>query len=123
MTNVSERPIARGWLVLVLGLLISIPIVVWGSQIILKLVDRFPLIIYAGAAVLAWTAFFAGLIVLAMLAVPLSRMPLIGFVASAVLVYAFALGWFVLWFMLLVKTFQRQEFVIPLLGSWARKRA
>jgi len=78
---------------------------------------------HALQAVLAWTSFFAGLIVLAMLAVPLSRMPLIGFVASAVLVYAFALGWFVLWFMLLVKTFQRQEFVIPLLGSWARKRA
>ena len=78
---------------------------------------------HAFQAVLAWTAFFAGLIVLAMLAVPLSRMPLIGFVASAVLVYAFALGWFVLWFMLLVKTFQRQEFVIPLLGSWGRKRA
>jgi nucleotide-binding universal stress UspA family protein len=36
--------------------LISIPIVVWGSTLILKLVDRFPSIIYIGAAVLAWTA-------------------------------------------------------------------
>ena len=44
------------FLLVVLGLLISIPIVVWGSQLILKIVDRFPAIIYLGAAVLAWTA-------------------------------------------------------------------
>jgi len=40
----------------VAGLLISIPIVVWGSQLILKLIDRFQWIIYLGAGVLAWTA-------------------------------------------------------------------
>ena len=40
----------------VLGLLISIPIVIWGSQLILKYVERFPAIIYFGAGVLAWTA-------------------------------------------------------------------
>jgi YjbE family integral membrane protein len=40
----------------VLGLLISIPIVIWGSTLILKWVERFPAIIYVGAAVLAWTA-------------------------------------------------------------------
>lgn len=40
----------------VLGLLISIPIVVFGSQIVLKLVQRWPVIIQAGAAVLAYTA-------------------------------------------------------------------
>jgi YjbE family integral membrane protein len=40
----------------VLGLLISVPIVVSGSAIVLKLVDRFPVIIQAGAAVLAFTA-------------------------------------------------------------------
>jgi len=40
----------------VLGLLISIPIMVWGSTLVLRLVDRYPVIIYVGAAVLAWTA-------------------------------------------------------------------
>jgi YjbE family integral membrane protein len=40
----------------VLGLLISIPIVIWGSQLILKYVERFPSIVYVGAGVLAWTA-------------------------------------------------------------------
>lgn len=40
----------------VIGLLISVPIVVWGSTLVLKLVDRFPIIIYIGAGVLAYTA-------------------------------------------------------------------
>ena len=40
----------------VLGLLISVPIVVFGSKLVLKLVERFPVIIQAGAAVLAFTA-------------------------------------------------------------------
>lgn len=48
---------AHGSVVLVvLGLAISIPIIVWGSTVILKLVDRFPIIIEIGASVLAWTA-------------------------------------------------------------------
>lgn len=40
----------------VLGLLISVPIVVWGSTVIIKWIERFPSIIYIGAGVLAWTA-------------------------------------------------------------------
>ena len=40
----------------IIGLLISVPIVVFGSTMVLKLVQRFPLIIQAGAAVLALTA-------------------------------------------------------------------
>jgi len=40
----------------VVGLLISVPIVVFGSRVVLKLVERFPVIIQAGAAVLAYTA-------------------------------------------------------------------
>ena len=40
----------------VIGLLISVPIVVWGSTMVLKMVERFPVIIELGAAVLAFTA-------------------------------------------------------------------
>ena len=40
----------------VIGLLVSVPIVVFGSTVVLKLVQRFPLIIHAGVAVLAFTA-------------------------------------------------------------------
>jgi YjbE family integral membrane protein len=44
------------FMIVILGLLISIPLVVWGSQLILKLMERFPFLIYIGAGVLALTA-------------------------------------------------------------------
>jgi len=40
----------------IIGLIISVPIIVWGSTIILKLIEKYPVIVYAGASVLAWTA-------------------------------------------------------------------
>jgi YjbE family integral membrane protein len=43
------------WL-LVFGLLISIPMIVWSSQLVLKLIDRYPVIIYAGGALLGYVA-------------------------------------------------------------------
>lgn len=39
-----------------LGLIISVPIVVWGSKWIAAWMAKYPMLIYAGAAVLAWTA-------------------------------------------------------------------
>ena len=44
------------FLLVVLGLLVSIPIVIWGSTLILKVVERYPAFVYVGAGVLAWTA-------------------------------------------------------------------
>ena len=44
------------FLLVVLGLLISIPIVVWGSTLLLRFVERYPSIVYIGSGVLAWTA-------------------------------------------------------------------
>ncbi|MGO0060309.1 TerC family protein [Brevibacillus fluminis] len=38
------------------GLVISVPLMVWGSSFVLKLMERFPSTIYIGAAVLAYTA-------------------------------------------------------------------
>ena len=40
----------------VIGLLVSVPIIMFGSTVILGLVDRFPVIVQIGGAVLAWTA-------------------------------------------------------------------
>lgn len=39
-----------------LGLMISVPLVVWGSTLLLKLIARYPVIIYIGAGTIAWTA-------------------------------------------------------------------
>lgn len=40
----------------VFGLVVSIPIIVWGSSLVLKMMDRFPVIITAGAMLLGWIA-------------------------------------------------------------------
>ena len=44
------------FLLVIIGLLISVPIVIWGSGFILRYVERYPAIVYFGAAILAWTA-------------------------------------------------------------------
>ncbi len=40
----------------VLGLLLTIPLIVFGSQMLLAILTRFPLLIWAGAALLGWIA-------------------------------------------------------------------
>ncbi len=40
----------------IFGLVISIPIIVWGSQLVIKLMDRFPSIITLGGMLLGWIA-------------------------------------------------------------------
>lgn len=41
---------------LVFGLLVSIPLIAWSSQLVLKLIDRYPFIIHAGGALLGYVA-------------------------------------------------------------------
>lgn len=45
----------------VFGLIVSIPLIVWGSQLVLKLLDRYPFVITLGGALLGWIA--GGLII------------------------------------------------------------
>ncbi|MGG4603457.1 TerC family protein [Paenalcaligenes sp. Me131] len=40
----------------IFGLLLSVPIIIWGSTLVLKLIDRFPVLITLGAALLGWIA-------------------------------------------------------------------
>jgi len=82
----------------VIGLLVSVPIVVFGSSVVLKLVDRFPVIIQLGAAVLAYTA--AHMIVGEPLLDPVFDAPDIASVAAKYATYAVAIagvlgaGWY-----------------------------
>jgi YjbE family integral membrane protein len=40
----------------VFGLVVSVPIIVWGSKLVLMLMDRYPIVIVGGAALLGWIA-------------------------------------------------------------------
>lgn len=48
-------------LLVVFGLLLSVPIIIWGSQLVIRLMQRFPIIITLGGMLLGWIA--GGLIV------------------------------------------------------------
>src|SRR5690606_40293866 len=40
----------------IFGLLLSVPIIIWGSTLVLKLIDRFPVVVLFGAGLLGWIA-------------------------------------------------------------------
>lgn len=49
--------VAKGDLLLiVIGLALSIPILIWGSDLVLKLLDTYPVLVYGGAGLLGFTA-------------------------------------------------------------------
>mgnify|MGYP001045980651 FL=1 len=78
------------------GLLLSVPIIVWGSTLVLKLIDRFPLLVTFGAGLLGWIA--GGMLVTDIALDPwLGRtdapVRLIAEIAGAALVVAAGLWW------------------------------
>ena len=54
---IAVAAVAQGdYVLLTLGLIVSIPIVIAGSAIILALLERFPILIWGGAGILGWVA-------------------------------------------------------------------
>ncbi len=54
---VAVAAVAHGdFILLALGLAVSIPLIVAGSSLVMALLDRFPILIWAGAALLGWVA-------------------------------------------------------------------
>lgn len=49
--------VAKGnTILIVIGIGLSIPLIIWGSTMIMKLLDRYPIFIYLGASILGYTA-------------------------------------------------------------------
>lgn len=54
---IAIAAVAQGNLTLIaFGLMVSIPVIIWGSHFVLKLLERYPLFLYLGASILAYTA-------------------------------------------------------------------
>jgi YjbE family integral membrane protein len=101
-------------LLIVLGLAISVPIIVWGSQLVIKLVDRYPSVILLGGAVLAWTA-YTMIVREPMLATWFAAHPATKFVV-AVLVFSLSLSpW---WAERLSEKMQPLTVLLPALLVW-----
>jgi YjbE family integral membrane protein len=43
------------WFLLLLGILVSIPCILWGSRLIAGLLHKYPILLFGGVAVLSWT--------------------------------------------------------------------
>lgn len=70
---------------IILGILITIPIVIWGSTTFIRLIERYPIIVYLGGGILAWTA--GGMISDDPILIKhLSGVPYASFVASSIAV-------------------------------------
>src|SRR5262249_57785222 len=77
-------------MLIVLGLAISVPIIVWGSHLVIRMVERLPSVILLGGVVLAWTG-YSMIVREPLLAAWLAQHPALKFVV-AVLVFALSLA-------------------------------
>lgn len=49
--------VAEGNMLLIaIGILITVPIIIWGSNAFIQLIEKYPILIYVGGGLLAWTA-------------------------------------------------------------------
>jgi YjbE family integral membrane protein len=54
---IAIAAVAKGnWSLIIFGLLVSIPLVVFGSQLIMKIMHRYPIVVWLGAALLGYVA-------------------------------------------------------------------
>ena len=54
---VAIAAVANGdWTLIIIGLVISIPMIIAGAALIMGLLSRFPFLVWAGAALLGWVA-------------------------------------------------------------------
>jgi predicted tellurium resistance membrane protein TerC len=73
----------------IFGLVVSVPIIVWGSTLVLKLIDRYPLVVTFGAGLLGWIAggmFITDIVIENRLGPPSTAMKLAVEVVGALLV-------------------------------------
>src|SRR6185312_12972113 len=95
---IAVAAVAKGnYVLLTLGLVISIPMVIAGSAIILALLERFPILVWAGAGVLGWVAgdiFSSDPVALSFFSqFDAERVELVSKIVAAILVLGAGLAW------------------------------
>lgn len=56
LAALSQTASAGQYALIIFGVMVSIPMIVFGSQVLMKLMDRYPIIIYIGTGVLGYAA-------------------------------------------------------------------
>ena len=92
--------------------------------LVLEPYNRNPVIrFHAFQSIFAWIAALVIGIVLSMVAYPIAAVPFIGWLIVILLWLAFSLGCLILWLFLMYKAYNKERFVLPVIGEWAEKQA
>ncbi len=92
--------------------------------LVLEPYNRNPLIrFHAFQAIFAWIAAIVIGIVLNLLAFAITAVPFIGWLIDILVWLAFSLGCVGLWLFLMYKAYNKERFVLPVIGAWAEKQA
>jgi uncharacterized membrane protein len=92
--------------------------------LVLEPYNRNPVIrFHAFQSIFVWIAAIVLGMAVSVLAYPIAALPFIGWLIDILLWLAFSLGVFGLWLFLMYKAYNRERFVLPLIGIWAEKQA
>ena len=92
--------------------------------LVLEPYNRNPVIrFHAFQSIFAWIAAMVIGMVLSMVAYPIAAVPFIGWLIVILLWLAFSLGALALWLFLMYKAYNKERFVLPVIGEWAEKQA
>lgn len=92
--------------------------------LVLEPYNRNPVIrFHAFQSIFAWIAAIVIGMALSMFSYPIAALPFIGWLMDILLWLAFSVGVLVLWLMLMYKAYNRERFVLPVIGAWAEKQA
>ena len=92
--------------------------------LVLEPYNRNPVIrFHAFQSIFVWIAAIVTGIVLSIVAIPLAALPFIGWLIVLLMWLAFSLGILVLWVFLMYKAYNKERFVVPVIGPMAEKQA
>jgi len=92
--------------------------------LVLEPYNRNPVIrFHAFQSIFAWIAAIVIGMGLSMFSYPIAALPFIGWLVDILLWLAFSLGVLVLWLFLMYKAYNKERFVLPVIGAWAEKQA
>ncbi|MCU1337009.1 MAG: hypothetical protein JWO19_2590 [Bryobacterales bacterium] len=78
---------------------------------------------HAFQSIFAWVAAMVIGMALSMFSYPIAAVPFIGWIIDMLLWLAFSLGVLVLWLFLMYKAYNKERYVLPVIGAWAEKQA
>jgi uncharacterized membrane protein len=92
--------------------------------LVLEPYNRNPVIrFHAFQSIFAWVAAMVFGMALNILSYPIAALPFVGWLIDIVLWLAFSLGALALWLFLMYKAYNKERFVLPVIGVWAEKQA